>query len=94
MPDLHPVSFPPTPPVVGPLTVGKLLRLSSDRPETYRLPSKGGDPFFGFTRSWYYSAERDGLLRLIRVRTRGRLRGVTLVPYDDVAAIVAAAKLA
>ena len=64
-----------------------------DRPETYRLPLKGGDPYFGLTRSWYYSAEKDGLLQLVRLRKRGNQRGVTLVPYDDVAAIIAAAKL-
>lgn len=64
-----------------------------DRPETYRLPSKGGDPYFGLTRGWYYSAERDGLIQLVRLRKRGNQRGVTLVPYDDVAAIIAAAKL-
>ena len=64
----------------------------SNRSETYRLPLRGGDPYFGLTRSWYYAAEKDGLIRLVRFRTRGRLRGVTLVPYDDVAALVNAAK--
>jgi hypothetical protein len=63
-----------------------------ERPETYRLPSKGGDRYFGLTRSWYYQAEKEGILRLIRIRARGKIRGVTLVPYDDVAALVNAAK--
>ena len=62
------------------------------RPEAYRLPIKGGDKYFGLTRSWYYQAEKEGLIRLVRIRTRGRLRGITLVPYDDVAALVDAAK--
>jgi len=65
----------------------------SERPETFRPPKRGGDPYFGLTRSWYYKAEADGLLRLIRLRSRGKQRGVTLVPYDDVAALIAAAKL-
>lgn len=64
----------------------------SQRPETFRLPKIGGDPFFGLTRSWYYSAEKEGTLRLIRLRQRGKLRGVVLIPYDDVARIVAAAR--
>ena len=79
--------FPPTP------VASKELSVRPDRPDTYRIPIKGGDPYFGLTRSWYYSAEQDGRLRLIRVRKRGKQRGVTLVPYDDVAAIIAAAKL-
>lgn len=58
------------------------------KPETFRLPAKGGDPFFGMTRSWYYAAEADGRLRLIRIRKRGNQRGVTLVPYDAVRALV------
>ena len=59
------------------------------RPEFYRLPkSGGGDPFFGFTRSYYYEGEVRGYWRLARIRDRGKLRGVTLVPYDAVAAFV------
>lgn len=72
--------------------VSKDKAVQPDRPETYRLPTKGGDPYFGLTRGWYYAAERDGLLRLVRLRMRGRQRGVTLVPYDDVAAIINSAK--
>jgi hypothetical protein len=59
------------------------------RPEFFRLPSGGGgDPFFGFTRSYYYEGEARGYWRLARIRDRGKLRGVTLVPYDAVAAFV------
>lgn len=57
-------------------------------PEAFRLPKRGGDPFFGLTRPWYYAAEKNGLLRLIRLRGRGKLRGVTLVPYDAVAKLI------
>jgi hypothetical protein len=60
----------------------------ASRPETFRLPKIGGDPFFGFGRSYYYEGEKRGYWRLIRIRQRGKLRGVTLVPFDAVAAFV------
>ena len=59
------------------------------RPEFFRLPSSGGgDPYFGFRRSFYYAGEQRGYWKLARIRERGKLRGVTLVPYDAVAAFV------
>ena len=59
------------------------------RPEFYRLPrGSGGDPFFGFRRTFYYEGEKRGYWRLARIRDRGKLRGVTLVPYDAVSAFV------
>ncbi len=61
---------------------------SASRPETYRLPKTGGDPFFGFGRSYYYEGEKRGYWQLIRIRERGKLRGVTLVPFDAVASFV------
>jgi len=63
---------------------------ASGRPEFFRLPKKGGDPFFGFTRSFYYEGENRGYWKLARIRERGKLRGVTVVPYDAVAAFVRA----
>jgi hypothetical protein len=62
------------------------------RPETFRLPKpgSGGDKFFGLSRAWYYNAEKNGWLRLIRIRAEGRERGVTLVPYRQVEAFVRA----
>ena len=62
--------------------------LSASRPETFRLPKSGGDPFFGFSRSFYYEGEHRGYWRLIRIRERGKQRGVTLIPYDAVAQFV------
>ena len=73
----------------------------ASRPETFRLP-KGArkdnegrlicpaerDPFFGFSRGFYYEGEQRGYWRLIRIRERGKLRGVTLVPFDAVASFV------
>lgn len=58
------------------------------RPEFFRLPKSGGDPYFGFGRSYYYEGEQRGYWRLVRIRERGKLRGVTLVPYDAVSSFV------
>lgn len=63
---------------------------AAQRPETFRLPKSGGDPFFGLGRSFYYRGEQLGYWKLIRIRERGKLRGVTLVPYDAVAKVVRA----
>ena len=58
-------------------------------PEVYRLPKSGQrDPYHGLSRSWYYAAEKAGDLRLIRLRKRGNVRGVTLVPFAAVAELV------
>ena len=58
-------------------------------PEAFRLPRQGQrDPYFGLSRAWYYEAEKAGLLKLIRLRKRGNLRGVTLVPFEAVAELV------
>ena len=58
------------------------------RPEFFRLPKAGGDPYFGLGRSYYYEGEKQGNWRLVRLRARGKLRGVTLVPYDAIAAYI------
>ena len=63
-------------------------RPSQRPPEFFRLPKAGGDPYFGLGRSYYYEGEQRGWWRLVRIRERGKLRGVTLVPYDAVAAFV------
>jgi hypothetical protein len=62
--------------------------LSASRPEFFRLPKSGPDPYFGFTRSFYYQGENRGYWKLARIRERGKLRGVTLVPFDAVAQFV------
>lgn len=61
---------------------------SQTRPEFFRLPKSGGDPYFGLGRSYYYEGEKQGYWRLVRIRQRGKLRGITLVPYDVIAAFV------
>jgi hypothetical protein len=58
------------------------------RPEFFRLPKSGGDPYFGFGRSYYYEGEQRGYWKLVRIRERGKLRGITLVPYDAVLSFV------
>jgi hypothetical protein len=60
--------------------------LSVSRPETFRLPktNSGGDQYFHFSRSLYYLGEQRGWWRLIRVRERGKQRGITLVPFAEV----------
>jgi hypothetical protein len=57
---------------------------SGIEPEFFRLPLTGHDPYFGLTRSWYYVAEERGWIQLKRIRERGKLRGVTLVPFQVV----------
>jgi hypothetical protein len=78
------------PNVLVSLTAPGEAALSASRPETFRLPktNSGGDPFFHFTRSFYYLGEQRGYWRLIRIRERGKQRGITLVPFDAVARFV------
>jgi hypothetical protein len=60
-----------------------------DRPETFRLPKvTERDPFFGFTRTFYYEGEARGYWKLIRICERGKTRGLTLVPFAAVARFV------
>jgi hypothetical protein len=63
-------------------------RATAPPPEFFRLPPKGGDPHFGLTRSFYYAGESRGYWKLVRLRERGKIRGVTLVPFDAVAAFI------
>jgi hypothetical protein len=61
----------------------------TSRPEFFRLPRSGErDPHFGLARSFYYAAETDGQLKLVRVKKRGNQRGVTLIPYAAVIALL------
>jgi len=82
---------PPTPPAFTTAPVGASTYITC-KPETYRLPRRGGDVYFGLMRGWYYNAEKQGLIRLIRLRSRGKHRGVTLVPYDDVKKLIEEAR--
>ena len=65
--------------------LGDRYALGPARPETFRLPRGGGvDPYFGFTRTFYYNGEISGRWRLIRIKAPGTRRGITLVPYSEV----------
>ena len=61
---------------------------ASSLPVTFRLPTRGKDPYFGLSRPWFYQAEKAGLLSMIRLLTKGQTRGVTLVKTADVLALL------
>lgn len=58
------------------------------RPEFFRLPARGPDPIFGLSRSFYYSAEKAGKIRMIRLRKPGSIRGIVLVPVVAVSEFI------
>jgi hypothetical protein len=58
-------------------------------PEFFRLPrTTERDPYFGNTRSQYYAWDREGLIVLVHLRQRGKTRGTTFVPYEQVADLI------
>ena len=60
-----------------------------DRPVTFRLPKSGTpDPFFGFSRAFYYDGQKRGYWKLLRICAENKKRGVTLIPYAAVEAFV------
>ena len=62
-------------------------------PVTFRLPKVGQrDEHFGLSRSWFYAAEADGRLALIRLREKGKTRGATLVSTAQVLALLEGGK--
>lgn len=61
------------------------------RPEYFRLPSRGVDPHFGLSRSYYYELDSTGQVLLVRLRNRDSQRGVVLVSYDAMSAFIAKA---
>lgn len=58
------------------------------RPEFFRVPQKGGDPYFGLSRTYYYNLEVQGKLKLVRLLSNGNTRGVTLIQYAKVAELI------
>ena len=52
-------------------------------PEFVTLKPSGGDPITGMSRSWWYSAERDGLIRLHRIRRPGMVKARVLLPVPQ-----------
>jgi len=83
------IDIPPRQNTTEPLTAPHTVAAVPSRPETFRLPRQNErDPYWGLSRAWYYEAEKSGALKLVRLRKRGNIRGVTLVPYDAVAKLV------
>lgn len=63
----------------------------SIRPESFRLPTRGVDPFFGLSRAYYYELDTTGQVLLVRLRKRGSQQGVTLINYSAMSAFLAKA---
>jgi hypothetical protein len=61
-------------------------RETASRPDQRRSPEC--DPYFGFSRSFYYQGEKRGYWKLVHIRDDGKERGVTLVPFHQVEAFV------
>jgi len=59
--------------------------VSETRPVTFRLPVPGTtDPYFGFSRSFYYVLEKRGALKMVRILGKDTKRGVTLIEFSAV----------
>jgi hypothetical protein len=62
--------------------------LAAVKPEFYRLPSRGVDPHFGLSRSTYYALEAEGKLQMKRLRASGSVKGIVMVPYAAMVALI------
>ena len=59
------------------------------KPETFQLPKAGEqDPHFGLSRTIYYELEKTGAIQMVRIGKRGKQRGITLIPFEQVLAHV------
>jgi hypothetical protein len=47
------------------------------------LKPKGGDPYFGLSRSYWYNLERKGYIVLMRLRMHGNRKGRVLLSMED-----------
>ncbi len=56
--------------------------------EWMRLPTRGYDPNFGLSRSWFYSAINAGLIRSSVLKRKGCLTGVRLVNVASVRELI------
>jgi len=65
------------------------------RPDYFRLPKPGThDPYFSFSRAFYYVLEKRGELKFVRICAANKRRGVTLIKFEEVAAFIAKQGLA
>lgn len=68
-----------------------LVRLTSIHrvmPEFVTLPSRGGDAICGLSRSFWYACEKDGLIKLRRIRRPGNVRGRVLLPVAEAIGLI------
>jgi hypothetical protein len=56
---------------------------TTSKPTFVALPSKGGDEHFNLSRSNWLDLEKRGLIRLVRLKKPGCIRGRVLIPYTD-----------
>jgi len=61
------------------------------RPEFFRLPARGVDPYFGLSRSFYYHLDATGQVLLVRILNRGAQRGIVLANYEATSKFLARA---
>lgn len=60
------------------------------RPEWLRLPKPGQRcPVSGLCRSYLHTLVRDGKIRTVSIRERGRKTGIRLISYDSLMAFIA-----
>lgn len=69
-------------------TAPQQLPPASVRPEFVPLPARGGDAVCNLSRSWWYGAESNGLIRLVRLRKKGALRGRVLLPVEEAVELI------
>ncbi|MDR1011572.1 MAG: hypothetical protein LBM04_10715 [Opitutaceae bacterium] len=53
------------------------------KPTFVSLPTKGGDEHFNLSRSNWLDLEKRGLIRLVRLKKPGCIRGRVLIPFAD-----------
>lgn len=57
--------------------------------ECFPLPSAGSEPFFGFSASFWLKCEREGRIKLRRMKLPGRKRAQAVcVPYAEAKAML------
>lgn len=58
------------------------------QPEFVAIPTVGGDPVTGLSRSYWYDLEARGLIRLVRIRKPGNVKARVLLPVAAAIAVV------
>ena len=60
------------------------IKGDSGAPEFSPIQQRGPHPIFGVSRSTFYNLERAGLIRLVRLRKAGQVRGRVLIDCASV----------